>query len=1180
MKPKCKTGGWLYVFCTLFLSVTLLCSTPGYAQTKANYFAAKVPADHDFKEVSPNAVYKPNHLLVRFTSDGQGIQKSQMAKQSIVNSLGGNLKRSVSAAKGLYLVELPETLSVEDALEIYNAREDILYAEPDYQVKTMATFPNDTRFSELWGMHNTGQLGGTVDADIDAPEVWDIRTNADNIIVAVIDTGVDYTHEDLQQNMWVNEAELNGTPGVDDDGNGYIDDIHGYDFAYYDADPYDGHFHGTHCAGTIGAVGNNGKGVVGVCWNVKIMAVKFLDDGGYGSTEGAVLAVQYATRMGAKIMSNSWGGGGYSQSLKDAIDEAAEAGILFIAAAGNSGSNNDLNPHYPSSYTSENIISVMATDRNDVRSIWVYPYSSCYGATSVDIAAPGSDILSCVPGNQYGYLGGTSMATPHVSGACALVWSMNPGMSYVQVKNTILDSADRLDSLQGLCVTEARLNIFKAIPLGLSIESDIDENECLPLNGEIVYTVNWSNPTSQTFYDASIVLYLDKGLSYPAGFEQIVFTEPNDPNAPFGYYLQPPAAEYDSSMHALIYEIGTIFPDDSGEITISGLYLNTKSQPGLKFITRVELRAEDAVLASASEENLACCWDTIDPDIIYVDASATYGNQNGVDWANSYLNLQDALYRAKNSSCPQDFKIFVASGTYSPGSNEGNTFRLENVSLYSGFPAGGCPFEYRSPKKHKAVLTGKIDDFRRNQSVVTITGENVLVDGVTISDAGFGGQGIYCAGFDFTLRHSIIQNNLDYGIRAINCNLDMEWCYIRGNRSDGIRHNGSEKILSIENCWIMKNLARGVATQDSTPYIRNSILTESDLSEYGNPGIRILNPSNSPVLHGCTFAHNRSEGVFFSDDRTISDPNDKDWPDVQNCIMWYNNVRNNSKQFSGFTKQHVHHSAIYDPNDPNGEDLTLDFNSNFSANPQFVYVDPNFLYLRQNSPCKDAGNPLLDYTGQADFAGRSRVIGNYADVGAYEIIPSEEPDSHEVDWNHDGQINLWEFSLLSKAWGSVDPNCPEWLADPNLADPNLSEGWYDWKYKCNINQDGESAYTVDFADFLAFVDSPWLWRAYWLPDIEDMQMQQMMSGGGEMLLMGGDFGELEGRQMLSEPLSEPQVSVEEQITQLQQSLVFLARIWLEEPDIQQEIDAESWQEFMTAVYQNLLDLQAGTIQLE
>ena len=275
------------------------------------------------------------------------------------------------------------------------------------------------------------------------------------IIVAVIDTGVDYTHPDLAANMWVNEGEIPGN-GLDDDHNGYIDDVYGYDFCNNDGNPRDDHDHGTHCAGTIGAVGNNNQGVAGVCWNVKIMAVKFLDSAGSGSTSDAIVSVEYSTLMGANLSSNSWGGGGYSQGLKDAIDAAGAAGMLFVAAAGNDNTNNDSNPHYPSSYDCESLIAVMATDRYDNKSSF-----SNYGPTSVDLGAPGSSILSCKPGNQYQYLNGTSMATPHVAGACALLWSMNPAVSNLEIKNILLQTVD--PTLAGLCVSQGRLNLYNAI---------------------------------------------------------------------------------------------------------------------------------------------------------------------------------------------------------------------------------------------------------------------------------------------------------------------------------------------------------------------------------------------------------------------------------------------------------------------------------------------------------------------------------------------------------------------------------------------------------------------------------------------------------------------------------------------------------------------------------------------
>jgi len=334
----------------------------------------------------------------------------------------------------------------------------VLYVEPNYKIKLTSIFPDDTYFPDLWAMYNTGQTGGKSDADIDAPEAWDIKTDAYQIIVAVVDTGIDYNHPDLADNMWINEDEFNGEPNVDDDGNGYIDDIYGYDFCTYDddandPDPYDDSGHGTHCSGTIGAVGNNDEGVTGVCWRVKIMAMKFLDSTGYGDTDDAIACIEYALEMGAKVLNNSWGDYQYNQSLKDAIEAADANGVLFVAAAGNAGYNNDSELAYPASYDCNNIISVMATDDADQRSIWPPFNSSNFGPTTVDLAAPGSDILSCIPGNYYEYKDGTSMATPHVAGACALVWSMNPAMSHLEVKQIILDGADKLASLDGFCVT-------------------------------------------------------------------------------------------------------------------------------------------------------------------------------------------------------------------------------------------------------------------------------------------------------------------------------------------------------------------------------------------------------------------------------------------------------------------------------------------------------------------------------------------------------------------------------------------------------------------------------------------------------------------------------------------------------------------------------------------------------
>lgn len=333
----------------------------------------------------------------------------------------------------------------------------IEYMEPNYLVSTLAT-PNDPDFPKLWGLDNTGQTGGKSDADIDAPEAWNIATGG-TVTIAVIDTGVDYTHSDLLANMWKNTKEVAGN-GIDDDGNGYVDDVYGYDFASKDGDPMDDNLHGTHCAGTIAGVGNNSKGVAGVNWKAKIMALKFLGGNGGGDVANAILAIQYAVKMGAKISSNSWGCVGCnSQALYDAIKAADAQGHLFIAAAGNDALDNDgSRVSYPSSYDLENIIAVAATDHLDNLA-----YFSNYGKTAVDLGAPGVDIYSTAPGKTYQTLSGTSMATPHVSGVAGLLKVFKPDLNHLAIRDRLLATVDKIPALDGKSVTGGRLNAYNAL---------------------------------------------------------------------------------------------------------------------------------------------------------------------------------------------------------------------------------------------------------------------------------------------------------------------------------------------------------------------------------------------------------------------------------------------------------------------------------------------------------------------------------------------------------------------------------------------------------------------------------------------------------------------------------------------------------------------------------------------
>jgi subtilisin family serine protease len=375
-------------------------------------------------------------------------------------------------------VKLEESLSVEEAIALYLTNPEVEYVEPNLLFEIL-TLPNDLYFNTLWGLYNSGQTGGTPGADIDIVQAWDMTTGNSNIAVAIIDTGIDYIHPDLGENIWINLAEFKGAPGVDDDGNGYVDDIYGIDTYGHDSDPMDDHGHGTHVAGTVGAMGNNGMGVVGVNWRIKLIPCKFLSQDGYGYTDGAVECLEYIRALkekGVNIVAtnNSWGGGSYSQALYDAIDAQRRSDILFIAAAGNDNANNDNWDFYPASYNLPNVLSVAATDANDHK-VWF----SNYGRRTVHVGAPGVDIVSLRangtdmygdgdhfipqgdPDAKYYVASGTSMAAPHVTGLVGLLKSQNSERTWIDIKNLILSSSENTN-FYGSTVA-GRINAYRSL---------------------------------------------------------------------------------------------------------------------------------------------------------------------------------------------------------------------------------------------------------------------------------------------------------------------------------------------------------------------------------------------------------------------------------------------------------------------------------------------------------------------------------------------------------------------------------------------------------------------------------------------------------------------------------------------------------------------------------------------
>ncbi len=460
-------------------------------------------------ETQPEAV--PGEYVVRLKP-----QMSTMSQKSLAQALGAFVKSTIPS-QNIVVVKRPvfeTTLSAVKTLAL-NPLVDI--AEPNY-IYRMNKLSNDPMFGQLWGLKNVGQNDpkgqvGVAGVDIGAEQAWDIETGSDKTVVAIIDTGIDFTHPDLVDNLWTNQAEANGVAGVDDDNNGVIDDIHGYNAITGTGNANDDQGHGSHCAGTIGARGDNGIGVVGVNWNVKFMAVKFLSASGGGSLEDAVKAIDYATKMGAKIMSNSWGGGGFSQALLDVIKKTNDAGAVFIAAAGNDNNNNDTRPSYPATYNVPNMISVAAIDNKGNRASF-----SSYGKKTVHVGAPGVNIMSST-GGKYESFSGTSMATPHVAGIAALVLSHEPTLTNLELKNRILQTARPIAGLKGKTVTGGLVNAFNALTnktpepdandpanwRGVDLATPIASASPYAKNSNVTFELNVDIPA-----DGEMALYFEK----------------------------------------------------------------------------------------------------------------------------------------------------------------------------------------------------------------------------------------------------------------------------------------------------------------------------------------------------------------------------------------------------------------------------------------------------------------------------------------------------------------------------------------------------------------------------------------------------------------------------------------------------------------------------------------------
>lgn len=468
-----------------------------------------------------------DHVMVRLR---QGHSEAELL--AAVKAQGFELRRRMRVPGG-YLVAV-KSATVESVQQLKGglvAADCVDVAEPDFVEHMAETTPNDPSYGKLWGMMKIG-----------APKVWDMFTGSPESVVAVFDTGTDLAHEDLVDNLWHNPGEIPDN-GVDDDDNGYVDDVYGWDFYAEDNDPSDVYGHGSHVAGTVGARGDNGLGVVGVNWQVKIMTIKFFGRNAQGGLEGYAsdaadgmyyVITQAINGVPVHVTNHSWGGPGYSYILEDAMEAAGMHGVMHVVAAGNDGSlNNDTDPQYPASYTLSNIVAVANTTSGDGLAS-----SSHYGLTSVDLGAPGSSIYSISWGGGYKYMTGTSMASPHVAGAAALMFAYLPQLSWQQVRRALLEGVDPLPALAGKCVTGGRLNLYSALAeVGPYIEhtpldntTDVGHDHiveaCIhpgvPLLDTNSVLVLWNNTGSTSTFSTSIMYNVTNDLfrgSIPAQSE-------------------------------------------------------------------------------------------------------------------------------------------------------------------------------------------------------------------------------------------------------------------------------------------------------------------------------------------------------------------------------------------------------------------------------------------------------------------------------------------------------------------------------------------------------------------------------------------------------------------------------------------------------------------------------------
>ncbi len=926
-------------------------------------------------------------------------------------------------------LELEPGQSPAEAAAAFQQHPEVEYAELNYMVSINAE-PNDPLFSIQWPLNNTGQdypesgrhndPPGTPDSDIDAPEAWELHTDSSEVVIAVVDTGVDYNHRDLKNNIWVNQIEWAGMAGVDDDENGYVDDINGYDFINDDVDPIDDHGHGTHCAGVIAAQGNNNLDISGVCWNGWIMGIKFLGPGGSGDEADAARAIYYAVNNGADVISNSWGGSGDSETLRQAIEYAHSQGVVLVAAAGNDDS---IVAHFPAYY--EQVIAIAATDSNDDKASF-----SNYGYW-VDLAAPGVDILSLrAAGTYMGKLydsyttiaSGTSMACPHVAGACGYLLSVNPLLTNDQVRDVLMQSADPI--APGICASDGRLNLHNALLSAapsngvIDIENDVyscssvisilladgdlagnaGQQVSLETSGGDVEAV-WLTEVIPTIgiFTGSISTgpaprWVDDGILQITHDEIItaIYQDPNDgAGSPaqatdtaradceypliFNVYINSPGPEptvtfetSEPTQARVLCGRNCLEPNDIIRNRLLPKTHHTVNLVGVLPETDYFfiIEATDAAGNKTVDDNAGQCYTftTTGPGDIYVpDERPTIQEAINVSWDSGTVWVADGAYTG-NGNRDIDFL------------GRAITVRSENGPEYCIIDCGATKLD-----KHRGFY------FHRGE------GDDSVLDGLTIINGYINnGGGILC--------------NNNSSPLIVNCIISQNTAAYGG----GVKCYESSAILS--NCLIIDNTA---------------LISGGAFCSY----------THNPILSNCTLSGNSAHdigGGIYSYKSILT---------VTNCILWGNGPE----------------ELFLDRGAP-----TITYNNveggfagvgNINADPKFALVDD--YHLMPGSPCLDAGDNTAVLSGVvADLEGNTRFFddpqtpntGNpgapgqaIADMGAYEynqkLRIAVSPVSIEYS-AFEGGSNPPEQSLFIRNSGigalqwQIEEICSWLIADP------------------------------------------------------------------------------------------------------------------------------------------------------